>query len=120
MPFLTQRDLATNLRSKAEKDYKAQLRAALSAPGLSAEQRRDIQFRLSQVGQPKVYDANSTPLPGAIQLPKTPVPLGLDPALLQDMKKADLQTLAEQHGFPTTGTRAVLIQRLLTGSEKEK
>lgn len=73
MPFLTQRDLALSLRTKAEKDYKAQLRAALLNPTLTREQRSEIQAKLSLVGQPRVYDAKSLPVPGAIELPRPPV-----------------------------------------------
>lgn len=112
MPFLTQRDLGSALRTKAEKDYKAQLRAALLNPGLNADQRREIQLRLSQVGQPKVYDSKAPPVPGAIELPK-PKPR-LIPAEVQGMKKADLQALARQRDLPETGTRAELIERLLS------
>jgi hypothetical protein len=98
---------------RAEKDYKTQLRAALSQPGLSAEQRREIQLRLGQIGQPKVYDAKSPPLPGAIPLPVVPesqVEVTVDQ--IQMMKKADLQDLAKQRGLPSTGTRSDLILRL--------
>jgi len=115
MPFITQRDLALAQRAQAEKDYKSKLRAALLQPGLTAEQRRDIQIKLGQVGQPKVYDAKSPPPPGAIQLPKAePPPPGLDLATLQGMKKAELQTLAENRGVPVQGSKSELIQRLLS------
>lgn len=114
MPFLSQRDIASSLRSKAEKDYKAQLRVALQNPGLTAEQRRDIQAKLARVGQPRVYDGHSPPSPGAIELPKpVTLPEVLTSAVLQGMKKTDLQVLAEQRGLPTTGTRTDLIRRLL-------
>lgn len=116
MPFLSQRQIAENLRSKAEKDYKAQLRSALLNPTLSAEQRRDLQARLARVGQPRIYDADSPPVPGAIQLPLSPAPSSspsFDPDVLRRMKKGDLQKLAEEHGVPITGTRADLIERLL-------
>lgn len=117
MPFLSQRQIAESLRTKAEKDYKAQLRSALLNPALSAEQRRDLQARLSRVGQPRVYDADSPPVPGAIQLPPASAPSrppSFDPDLLRRMKKGDLLKLAEEHGVPTTGTRADLIERLLS------
>jgi len=116
MPFITQRDLALAQRAQAEKDYKSKLRAALLMPGLTAEQQRDIQIRLGQVGQPKVYDAKSPPPPGAIQLPKAESlpPPGLDLATLQGMKKAELQTLAENRGVPVQGSKSELIQRLLS------
>lgn len=120
MPFISQRQIATDLRAQAEKDYRKQLRAALLTPGLSAEQRQSIQAQLLQLGQPKVYDRNSPPVPGAIVLPPTsvqpspvtPVLKGHDLEVLRGMKKADLQALAEQQGLPTTGTRAELLERL--------
>ncbi len=76
MPFITQQELGPSLRSKSEKNYRSQLRAALLNPGLSAEQRRSIQGRLGQVGQPRMYDAASPPLPGAIELASAPVVSG--------------------------------------------
>jgi len=120
MPFISQRELGLNLRSKSEKDYRAQLRAALLNPGLSAEQRRDIQVRLAQVGQPRMYDASSPPLPGAIELAPAPVVSGkavlpeaiLAPESLQGMSKADLQALARRRGLPSSGTRTDLMERL--------
>lgn len=69
MPFISQSQIPTDLRTQAERDYRKQLRAALLTPGLPAEQRRDIQARLAGVGQSRVYDRNSPPLPGAIELP---------------------------------------------------
>ena len=128
MPFITQRDLSAALRARSEKDHRAQLRAALLNPGLSAEQRQDIQLRLSQIGQPKVYDAAAPAVPGAIrfsppeeertlkQLPK-PTVEPVDPAEIQGMKKADLQALATQRGLPSEGTRAEIIKRLLSAQE---
>ena len=114
MPFLSQRDLSLAVRARSEKDHRNQLRAALLNPGLTADQRREIQLRLSQVGQPRVYDAATPPVPGAIQLPKTTVvEPGLDPATLQGMKKADLQALATRRDIPTSGTKAEIIARLL-------
>lgn len=113
MPFITQRDLSAALRARSEKDHRAQLRAALLNPGITAEQRRDIQLRLSQIGQPKVYDAAAPAVPGAIELPK-PTVEPLNPAEIQGMKKADLQALATQRGLPSEGTRAEIIKRLLS------
>ena len=108
MPFIAQRQLAEALRSKAEADYRKQLRASLSTPGLPAEQRREIQRLLGMVGQPKVYDAGSPPLPGAIVLPPS-----MDPLSLKGMKKGELVALAKRAGVPTKGTKADLIDRLL-------
>lgn len=116
MPFITQRDLSAALRARSEKDHRTQLRAALLNPGLTAEQRRDIQLRLSQIGQPKVYDAAAPAVPGAIELPKPTVEPAkpLNPADIQGMKKADLQALATQRGVSDEGTRAEIIKRLLS------
>lgn len=119
MPFLTQRDLSSALRAQAEKTYRDQLRAALQNPALTAEQRRDLRARLTQVGQPKVYDASLPPLPGAIELPppppivETPALPDLDIRVVQGMKKGELQQLAVQRGLDSTGTRADLIKRLV-------
>lgn len=119
MPFINQQQIAASLRAKATKDYKEQLRTALLNPTLTAEQRRDLRVRLAQVGRPKTYDATSSPLPGAIELPSPPQVFPT-PALprhqrheLQGMKKSDLQHLAKQVGLSPEGTRADLIDRLL-------
>jgi hypothetical protein len=95
-----------------------QLRAALQNPALSAEQRRDLQARLALVGQPKVYAADSPPVPGAIQLPPPLVEQAvslpvLDRKTVQGLTKAELQQLAIQRGLDSTGTRADLIKRLI-------
>jgi hypothetical protein len=108
MPFLNRRDIALKVRTQAEKDYRTQLRAALSTPGLPAEQRVEIQRRLKSVGKPRVYDANSPAPPGAIEFtpPETE-------ASLKGLTKAALVALAGGRGLPTSGTKAVLVGRLL-------
>lgn len=50
-------------------------------------------------------------LTGVIQPPDVNAPAGL-PDDLDDLKKADLVALAEQHGLDTSGTKADLIARL--------
>ena len=69
MPFISQSQIASPLRAQSEREYKTQLRAALLIPNLTAEQRREIQARLSRVGQVRVYDKDAPPIPGAITFP---------------------------------------------------
>lgn len=119
MPFLTQHDLSATLRARAEKEHRAQLRHALLNQGLSAEQRRDIQRRLAQIGQPRVYDADAPAVPGAVVLPppvievKVEASEPLEHAAIQKMKKPELIELATKHGVSTQGNRAEIIKRLL-------
>ena len=114
MPFLNRRQIALQIRTKAEREYREQLRAALSTPGMPAAQRHEIQRRLEQVGKPRVYSADSPPLPGAIVLtPPEPVHQYTE-VDLQGMRKADLVMLAGERGLPTSGTKIMLVERLLT------
>lgn len=69
MPILTRAGLDPTLRRLHDKKYKAQLREALGNLGLSPEQRGRIKAELDQVGKPRVYDASSPSMPGAIKLP---------------------------------------------------
>jgi hypothetical protein len=111
MPFLSRREVALELRSKAEKEYRQQLRKALSDPSLSAAQRQDIRNRLEQVGKDRVYDADSPPVPGSIMLPD-PAPTHTQDEL-RGMKKTELVTLAGELGLPTSGTKTTLVERIL-------
>lgn len=68
MPFLTKAQLDDRLVKQAAAQYKAQLRASLQSPALTAEQRQAIRDELAQVGKPKTYDETKPPKPGAIQI----------------------------------------------------
>jgi len=118
MPFVSSRDIALNVRRQAEKDYKAQLRQALTNPALTPEQRADIKRRLAQVGGERVYDANSPTPPGAIEF-TTPSPAA--PKFVeQDLRKmmrGELVEHARCGDLPTSGTKAKLIERLLAYSD---
>jgi len=113
MPFLNRRHIASSARREADKAYKAQLRRALGNPGLTTAERENLKARLAQVGGPRVYDAASPPPPGAIALPAQE-PAAPAEAELKGMKKAELQALAAERGLPTSGTKAVLVERLLS------
>jgi len=112
MPFLSRRDVAVSVRAAAEKEYRTQLRRALSNPGLSAAQKNELRRRLEQIGKPRVYDAASPPPPGAIQL-TSPEP-DLTEADLRGLKKAALVALAGERGLSTSGSKAALVARLLS------
>jgi len=111
MPFVTRRQVALASRIEAEKKYRAQLRRALSTPGLSAEQQEDLRRRINQVGKPRVYDANSPPPPGAIAL-VPPEPEFTMKGLLGS-RKAELVGMARERGLATSGSKAALASRLL-------
>ncbi len=66
MPFLSKSNIDPHLLAKHETLLKERLRQYLLDPGLSAEQRQAIRSQLSTIGKPKVYDANSPAVPGAI------------------------------------------------------
>lgn len=112
MPFISQRDIALSIRQKAEKEYRDKLRAALQNPALTREQRQDLRARLERVGEPRIYDADSPPPPGAIQLPDPPV-VRLSAEELEDKKKTELVEMARSAGLPVSGNKARLIERLI-------
>ena len=118
MPVISRRDIALATRRAADQKYRKQLKAALQNPSLSAEQRQDLRERLQRIGKERVYDADSAPPPGAIELPhsapistSTPAPR-YSPEELSGMKKADMIQLAKDHGVSSSGTKATIIERL--------
>jgi len=111
MPFLSRREVALDARRSSEKEYKQQLRRALSDPSLTTQQRADIKSRLGQVGKPRIYSASSPPPPGAITLP-APAPKHTQEELT-GMKKAELVKLAGELGLSSAGTKAALAERIL-------
>ena len=68
MPFIRRSNVPQEWLDEGDSLFKARLRQALSSPVLSPEQADRVKKALRAVGQPKVYDANSPPPPGAIQL----------------------------------------------------
>ena len=114
MPFVSSRDIALGVRRQAEKGYQSQLRKALTNPALTPGQRADLKRRLAQVGQERVYDANSPPPPGAISFTTPPVDPEFSEQQLRVMKKRELIALAGERGLPISGTKAWLVERLLT------
>jgi len=117
MPFINRRQIALATRQKADRKYRDQLRRALQNPALTAEQRKDLRSRLERVGQVRVYDAASPPLPGAIELPSSgPVQQvarsRYSSEELVEMRKATLVALAQEAGVPHIGTKAAIIERL--------
>jgi hypothetical protein len=68
MPFLSQQQIPYHIRKKYLDKYKKQLREAMLNPLASDEQIQEIRIKLSNLGQPKVYDPNSPPPPGAIDI----------------------------------------------------
>lgn len=117
MPFLRRRQIAEGVREAANRKYRSQLRKTLQNPALTPEQRQDLRSRLRRVGEPRVYDANSPPPPGALEVVgrstggSSPAPRYSFDAL-RGMKKAELVALAEEHGVSTSGTKATLVERL--------
>jgi|APSaa5957512622_1039677.scaffolds.fasta_scaffold10300_3 hypothetical protein len=112
MPFVQRRNIALAAKTDADKKYKRQLRAALRTPGLSEDQRRNLQSRLDQVGKTRVYDAKSPPPPGAIILTPAEPARVYSRSELGGMKKAELVKLAGERGLPSAGTKANLVESL--------
>ena len=115
MPFLLREQVSPEIRKPYEGAYKGQLRQALTNPGLSVEQRERIKTQLAEVGKPKVYRADSPPKPGAISF-RGPLP---PRKVLESLKKADLLVIARGLGYPTDGTKAQLVDRLLAATSEE-
>ena len=109
MPFLAREQIDPDLRAKYEGRYKAQLREALHAPGLSAAAREHVRAQIRALGQAKVYSADAAPKAGAMALPKYP-PV----SDVKGMNKGDLVALAQQIGLAdTSGTKPELLDRVL-------
>ena len=105
--FLARNDIPAKIRQEGDKRYKAEIRQALRSPALTANHRTELRSRLQQVGQPRIYDADSPPRPGAIEFPP-------DPRLrLMGLSKDALRTLARAAGLPISGTKTTLVGRLL-------
>ena len=66
MPFLCREKIKPAIRKPYEDAYKEELRRALLAPGLTAEQRKSIKEQLAGVGRPRDYRADTPPKPGAV------------------------------------------------------
>jgi len=110
MPFLQRHELDPEMRAKAEKSYKAQLRRSLTDPSLTEGHREHIQGLIAKVGERKLYE-KSPPKPGAISLlplyePRK-IPKGLD-----SKKKLELIEIARGLGLDTKGTRAEILTRV--------
>ena len=99
MPFINQRHIASSVRALADRAYRKQLRAALSNPVLTQEQRLDLRSRLHQVGQPRVYAKQEAPKPTL--------------ASLMNLRRPELVQMARDARVSHTGTKAVLAERLL-------
>ena len=112
MPFLSRSHIEKELRKPHEVAYKSQLRQSLGNPGLSADQRQQIKDQLSRVGKPKVYRADSPPRPGAISF-KEPLP---PRKTLEKLNRADLLVIAQSLRIPTNGTKAQVVDRILSAS----
>lgn len=68
MPFLSQEQINPTIRKKYLDQYKKQLREALLNPMANEAHILDIKNKLATLGLPKVYDPNSPPPPGAIDI----------------------------------------------------
>ncbi len=112
MPFVNRREIAIATRKEAEKSYRSQLRKALSNPILSDAQRVVLRSKLDQIGKPRVYDAESPAPPGAIAF--EPPKQEFTETSLRGMKKAELKSLAAELDLPISGTKAILVARLLS------
>jgi hypothetical protein len=66
MPFIRRPDIDPEIRAIHDKKTKANLRAALLNPGLSAEQSARIRQELAMLGPARIYDADRPHRPGAI------------------------------------------------------
>lgn len=66
MPFIRRDNISVEIRGKYEAKHRQELRQALLSPMLTAEQRKDIQRKISELGNSKTYDPTTPPKPGAI------------------------------------------------------
>jgi len=125
MPFATRAHADPKVVAKHAAAHRARLRQNLEIPGLSLSQRKAIRAGIARVGQPKVYDVNRPPQPGAIEAvpisvdvaelkrkgPRRRVPT--DAAGLSALKKPVLVSIAQRFRLPTLGSKAELVERIL-------
>ena len=109
MPFLSRDSIDPAIRAQHEGQYKAQLKAALHTPGLSAAQREHLREQIRSVGQAKVYLADSPPKAGAMSFPTYP-----PASKVRQMKKSELIWLANEIGLSVEGNKPDLLKRILT------
>ena len=112
MPFIQSIAISSELRKQHESAYKAQLRQALTNPGLSAEQYKRIKDQIVEIGKSKVYRVDSPPKPGAISF-QDPLP---PRDVLESLKRDVLLTIARRLRVPTDGTRTQLVDRILSAT----
>ena len=68
MPFLSQDQIKPEVKKKHLEKYKRQLKESLMNPLITPDQMADLKEKLRRVGKPKIYDPNSSPPPGAIEI----------------------------------------------------
>lgn len=66
MPFLTKTQLSLEIVRQGEQDLRDRLRRILDDPTLPADRRKKVREVLAQISEPRVYNADSPPKPGAI------------------------------------------------------
>lgn len=101
MRHLSQQMISMEVRKPYLHRYKRKLREALQNPGLSATERELVKKKYDEAGQPKVYDAEAPPAPGALD----PGPMPQPPIELDSSSRESLS--AESH------TRLFLYARQL-------
>ena len=69
MPFVRRHEVNPKVRRVFDNKRKAQLRASLSDPSISPEQRQHIKDELARVGQGRMYHKDKPPQPGAVSFP---------------------------------------------------
>jgi hypothetical protein len=109
MPLIAREEIDPALRARYEGRYKAQLRDAMHAPGLTAVAREHLRAQIRTLSEGKVYVADSPPKEGALALPSYP-----SVGEVKTMKKGSLIALAEEIGLAdTSGTKPELLDRVL-------
>ena len=108
MPFITREEIDDKTRAASLVTRKTQLRQALLDPALSEAQHAQIRTELANLGQRRVYSAESLPKPGAVSF-EPAIPSN---EVLAGMKKVQLVSLAVASKVSSQGTKAVIAGRL--------
>lgn len=126
MKHISQQMLSMELRRPHLRRWRRRLNRILSSPGLSDDRRRVIEREIHGVGQPKVYDADDPPTPGALQGGTRPtVHLDLQNATHETLSSVPHTTLylyALQHDLEvaTGDTKAQVVSAILNHREGEQ
>lgn len=126
MKHLSQQMISMEMRRPHIRRLRRRLQRTLSQPGLNPEQRRMYERQLNGLGEPKVYDADDPPPPGARHPGgRPPVKLDVEEATHESLAAVPHTTLylyALQHDLEVVpgDTKAQVVNKILSNAQGEE